>query len=596
MSESPTASVFEAGTVTDQIEVEISLQIIGLFSEGLYSSPNKAIEELVSNAFDADAHNVDVVLSKDLHQLDASIAVFDDGEGMDPSGLKIHWIVGDSIKRLNRVTATGRRTIGKFGIGKLAAYVLGQRLTHVTLRSGVYSSTTMDFGRIPSTVNLPGEDDGSEPSKGQVHLDLRTLTQAEAKVALAPWLDKKGCRGELKLFGKGASKSWTVAIISELKPMAEELSVGRLRWVLSTAMPLRDDFSLYLNGTAVTSSKLGVKRVGPRYVLGKNLKQLPKPAPDEMVADKDDDFPTSDYRHFYVTDKTIGPISGYLEVFDDPIDAGKSADIIGRSHGFFVYVHGRLINADDAGFGIDRNVLRHGTFSRFRVVVHLDRLDEELRSSRESLREGPMLKRSRDLLQGIFNFARTKIDSHQATQRSGRKAADRLADSPASLSERPVVQLILNVLEADQPARHVTIGDTSQFADVDQLRRHIEERIEGGAGLVSDVQFADLGPLSPIAVLDGSSGILAINLEHPFVAHFADEFNDTRRNLPLQLFAMSEVTLEAQLRETSIPLSEIDALMTDRDELLRHLARHRPPQLADRRAGSPQRRLRREGS
>src|SRR6202453_188256 len=100
---------FEAGTVSDQIDVEISLQIIGLFSEGLYSSPSKAIEELVSNSFDADASHVDVVLSKDLHQKDATIAVLDNGLGMDAAGLKIHWIVGDSIKRLNRLTLSGRR-------------------------------------------------------------------------------------------------------------------------------------------------------------------------------------------------------------------------------------------------------------------------------------------------------------------------------------------------------------------------------------------------------------------------------------------------------------------------------------------------------
>jgi len=42
-----------AGGVTDQIDVKISHRIIQLFSEGLYSSPNKAIEELVSNSFDA---------------------------------------------------------------------------------------------------------------------------------------------------------------------------------------------------------------------------------------------------------------------------------------------------------------------------------------------------------------------------------------------------------------------------------------------------------------------------------------------------------------------------------------------------------------
>lgn len=145
MTPSPGTPFFESGTVTDHINVEISFQIIGLFSEGLYSSPNKAVEELVSNAFDADATCVHTVMSPDRAASDASIAILDNGTGMDATGLKVHWIVGDSVKAGNRTTARGRRTIGKFGIGKLAAYVLGTRLTHITKSDGRFFSTTMDF-------------------------------------------------------------------------------------------------------------------------------------------------------------------------------------------------------------------------------------------------------------------------------------------------------------------------------------------------------------------------------------------------------------------------------------------------------------------
>jgi len=391
---------YETGAVTDLIDVEITYQIIGLFSEGLYSSPNKAIEELVSNSFDADALTVDVVVSLDLAGPGASIAVVDDGTGMDANGLKTHWIVGDSIKRRNRTTASGRQTIGKFGIGKLAAYVLGIRLTHISRSNGIYVSTSMDFSSIPATVHVPKDGAAVLPSakRGPVQLNLRTLTEGEARRALKPWLDADGRRGHLRLFGADAAPSWTVAVISELKPMAQELSLGVLRWVLSTAMPLRDDFTLYLNGRQVESSKIAERRVG-RWILGKDLLDIPKPSPGEITGEVDQSIQEPQYKHWYLIDKVLGPITGYVEVFADPIDAGKSANVIGRSNGFFVYVQGRLVNADDAGFGIDRNTLRHGTFSRFRVVANIDRLDEELRSSRESLREGPRLLRARQLLQ-----------------------------------------------------------------------------------------------------------------------------------------------------------------------------------------------------
>ena len=79
------------GKQVDTIDVQISHRIIQLFSEGLYSSSNKAAEELVSNSFDAGAKNVHVILSPDLRSPDATIVVIDDGEGMGIEDFKRHW-------------------------------------------------------------------------------------------------------------------------------------------------------------------------------------------------------------------------------------------------------------------------------------------------------------------------------------------------------------------------------------------------------------------------------------------------------------------------------------------------------------------------
>ncbi len=76
------------GSPTDKIHVRLSYRIIDLFSEGLYASPNKAVEELVANALDAGAMTVQVILSTNLHDQNASIVVIDDGEGMGIEGLK----------------------------------------------------------------------------------------------------------------------------------------------------------------------------------------------------------------------------------------------------------------------------------------------------------------------------------------------------------------------------------------------------------------------------------------------------------------------------------------------------------------------------
>jgi len=81
MAKKPTFA--EIGKETDRINVRLSYKIVELFSEGLYASPNKAIEELVANAFDAGALDVQVLISDNLSEQNATIVVIDDGEGRD---------------------------------------------------------------------------------------------------------------------------------------------------------------------------------------------------------------------------------------------------------------------------------------------------------------------------------------------------------------------------------------------------------------------------------------------------------------------------------------------------------------------------------
>jgi HSP90 family molecular chaperone len=89
------------GKTVGKIDVEISYHIIELFSAGLYSSPNKAFEELVSNAYDANAKKVCVNVPADLSIENATLWVCDNGESMNSDGLKQLWKIGSSNKRDN---------------------------------------------------------------------------------------------------------------------------------------------------------------------------------------------------------------------------------------------------------------------------------------------------------------------------------------------------------------------------------------------------------------------------------------------------------------------------------------------------------------
>jgi hypothetical protein len=562
---SNTSDFSTIGKQVGDIDVRLSYKIVELFSEGLYASPNKAIEELVANSFDAGAQKVAVFLPADFHAQAATIAVLDDGEGMDSGGLRQHWLIGISNKRTLSKLPKARAQIGRFGIGKLATYVLAERLTHISKKDGRFYSTSMDYGRIDRRT-----DEGVEP-KTPIKIGLLELAEAQAEEALAAWTDTaafKGCG--FKLFGKGSAPSWTFAILSSLKDKVHEIRRGTLEWVLRTALPLRDDFAIYLDGTKLEPSKSGKGRI-KKWVLGKDITALAKPAPDDIEAREDVSQPANSDKRFGLDHKDLGRITGYAEAYKDLL-TGKSDDL-GRSHGFFVFVLGRLINVVDGHFGIQPDELRHGTFGRIRVVVHMDGLDDFLQSDREHIREGPILTDAQNILRAIFNFVRPFLEKHDAEEESGARLARKLAGSPASLARRPIIEMARAALDGKIKSRYLALPAATTKAERENLVSALEKRAEIPEQFVGGIDFvynaiSDDG----IAVYDVVTGRLRINGLHPFIGAFFDEFTSKTSGLPLEMFAMAEVLLESHLHQGSLKQDQIDVVMTARDQLLRYVA------------------------
>lgn len=563
MTEAPPFAAL--GKKTDDIDVRLSYRIVELFSEGLYASPNKAIEELVANSFDAGARRVQVLLSSNLHEQDATIAIIDDGQGMDAEGLRRHWLIGISNKRdLDRLPGN-RQQIGKFGIGKLATYVLASRLTHISKSGGDYFSTSMDFDAIDKRV-----DKGLEP-KTPIRIALRKLTESEAKQAVAPWTESKSFKSaKWNLFGKNAPESWTVAVMSALKEKVHEIKPGTLRWVLRTALPLRPDFSIWLDGEKLVPSKQG-KGLLQSFVLGKDITSLPKPAPKGCEASEDKDAPAKSEHRFGLAIPILGRITGYAEAYKDLL-TGKS-DEIGRSYGFFVYVFGRLINVADGHFGISPNELRHGTFGRFRLVVHMDGLDDALRSNREAVSDGPLLQTAQNVLRSIFNSVRATLDKHDAGEQPGARLSRKVASSPASLSRTPIIDLTRAAIQGVHSPQYLIVPkSTTPDADAAFLDS-LTERASTPDTFVQDVTIDfDGSSRDGIARYDTTTGTLRINAWHPFVATFHDEFASKKLGQPLELIAMAEILAEAHLYAIEVAPAKIQDFLTVRDQLLRHLA------------------------
>ena len=100
------------GNKVAKIPVTLSYQIIQHFSAGLYTSPNKALEELVANSYDAGARHAHIILPTSLDAEGATIWVIDDGHSMGIKGFQELWNIGESSK--GDAPVHGRLPIGKY--------------------------------------------------------------------------------------------------------------------------------------------------------------------------------------------------------------------------------------------------------------------------------------------------------------------------------------------------------------------------------------------------------------------------------------------------------------------------------------------------
>ena len=118
---------------------------------GVYKPFVKALKELVSNAFDADAEHVQISIADDC----SSVTVIDDGEGMTPFEFQNDFtrIGGGSRRWLGERTRKGRLRIGSKGIGFLA---LARYCSHLEVESAGSRTFQCAFEveETPATVEL----------------------------------------------------------------------------------------------------------------------------------------------------------------------------------------------------------------------------------------------------------------------------------------------------------------------------------------------------------------------------------------------------------------------------------------------------------
>lgn len=533
------------GKKIDDIDVTISSRIIELFSAGLYSSPNKAFEELICNSYDAFASKVAVYSPDDPAVSNAYIWVCDNGEGLDAGELKQLWKIGESFKRKDKERDKKRLQIGQFGIGKLSTYILARKLTYISKKDERYILATMDYNLINNDVN-------------GIKIDEREVTEEEVKQIADEYIKSELLNFEL--FGEKASKTWTISLMTELKPKASEIKLGRLRWLLSTALPLNPGFKLKFNGAEVESSKVKTP-IMKKWIIGKEDETLERI--DGAVSRVEKDVNGED--KYFVDLQNLRGINGEFILYEDSLVDGKSSNI-GRSHGIFLSIRGRLINLDDPLLGME--AFSHGAFNRTRIIINADELDDNLTSTREAVRDSVPFTQLKEYIKKKFNNEVRKYYFEQERKLDQEKSVSfRMAQTAYTTSKRPVYNFIqkyyeekiINPLLIEKPA-----SDKK-----DELLNLYERDLETGEQVIEKIEYDYKQIEEPIAKLNLLTRTLSINKAHPYVANYIDSNNNL---IPLESMVITEVLTESHLYELSLDEGTVNEIIKRRDSTLRQLA------------------------
>ena len=526
--------------VVDHVSLDVDYQIIEHFSRHLYDSPNKAVEELVANGFDAFATEV-LVFTPGKYAADR-ILVWDDGESMDVEGLKELWWLAKSPKsgeRVEKRNGKERKIIGKFGIGKLASYAVGEVISHICRHQGEFYLVSIDY----ATVH------GSE----RVQAPIIRLPAEDGAVELV-----KSLFNEFPPSAEGMLRrdSWTLAVVEKLK--VADLPPGRLTWVLGNGMPLRPDFSIKVNEEAVRSrlekeaevnwdfgSKQVVDAINSRWrdaVKDGTVSSSVDPGRQAGIDPRD---PFKDVP--FVRFPRLGQVWGQVRLFGKTLLKSRTQDH-GRSHGFFLIVRGRLVNPDDDKLFIPDPSFQ--SFYRSQFILFADDLDEALLADRQRLRLDERTQQEFEILQSALSgIARTAIEERDRKQDEGQSTRSVLPTGSRIHYRDP-----LNALLVRAPVEDV--------ADFDPAAVTVERK--------------ELGEDDPISVVAFQENAFHVNSRHPYYSAIGKRFGQSKAAREFlrafDLFAISERLLEGHLFNVGIPEDEIKEIVAWREGLFRRLA------------------------
>ena len=218
------------GERIEEYSIRTSGRLITLMSSKLYQDEMKAIEEMVANAYDADATKVFI----EINRREKYISVEDNGIGMDKEGLQHFFDLGSDNKERQPYTKNGRRKIGAFGVGKIAVNKIANSATIYTVKDGFCRELKIDFEKMSS---------------------YKHLQDYSFKVTVEPVQNVDEDFFKFPAFEDQKPKKAHGTFIA-LEQLKKNILPDNVVKSLRNHMPLRPDFQIFVNAEQITESRI----------------------------------------------------------------------------------------------------------------------------------------------------------------------------------------------------------------------------------------------------------------------------------------------------------------------------------------------------
>lgn len=124
-------------------KITVDKRVITILSGSTYNNFPKALKEIVTNSYDADASEVRITIDVESE----TITVEDNGLGMSETDFDFYLRIAGKTRSSREFTLSGRRRIGQFGVGFLSVFPFCKNYNIESTKRG---SAEILFGSIPN--------------------------------------------------------------------------------------------------------------------------------------------------------------------------------------------------------------------------------------------------------------------------------------------------------------------------------------------------------------------------------------------------------------------------------------------------------------